>query len=429
MSRAATLVVACLVAAALSTSAEGQVRRSGLEVTAVRFWSLSDATRVAIETSGEFRFHFDRLHNPERIFFDLVGTRPNLGGRRISATNVEDKILKRIRVAETQPGVTRVVLDLQSEVQFSASQLGNPDRLMIELSLAPKPTTEIAESVPDRPVLPEPELKLPPAPLRAPPVLASTPLPARPAKRTSDGDRSLIRALGLKLSRVVIDAGHGGLDQGTVGPHGLTEKALVLDVAKRLGKLIEQRMGSEVVYTRTDDTFVPLEARTELANRTKADLFLSLHANSSAAPKAGGVETYYLNFTTAPDALDLAARENASSQKTIYELHDLIQTITLHDKAEESREFAGDVQTALQSFSLRYNPSARNRGVKKAPFVVLIGATMPSVLAEIGFLSNPREEALLNHPEHRQKLAEALYRGVWQYARSLSHFQVAQVKP
>jgi N-acetylmuramoyl-L-alanine amidase len=265
------------------------------------------------------------------------------------------------------------------------------------------------------------------APAATPTAPASTSAElAKSAKHTSGGDNSLIRALGLKINRVVIDPGHGGHDEGTSGPKGLLEKDLVLDVSLRLGKLIEERMGAEVVYTRTDDTFVPLEGRTALANEKKADLFLSIHANSSPVPHVAGIETYYLNFTDSKDSLDIAARENASSEKSIFELRDLIQKITAHDKAEESREFAGRVQASLYAFSARNNPAEKNRGVRKAPFVVLIGASMPSVLAEIGFLSNPREEVLLKKPDYRQKLAEALYRGVSRYAESLSHFQVAQ---
>jgi N-acetylmuramoyl-L-alanine amidase len=249
---------------------------------------------------------------------------------------------------------------------------------------------------------------------------------AKPARRTADGASSLTRALGLKINRVVLDAGHGGHDQGTLGRRGLTEKDLVLDVTLRLGKLIEERMGSEVVYTRTNDTYIPLRGRTELANQKKADLFVSIHANSSPYPRIGGVETYYLNLTRSAESLDLAARENASSESSVHELRDLIQSITLQDKVEESKELAGRVQTALQAFESHYNSAARNRGIKKAPFVVLIGASMPSILAEIGFLSNPREEALLKKPEHRQKLAEALYQGVSQYSKTLSHIQVAR---
>lgn len=214
--------------------------------------------------------------------------------------------------------------------------------------------------------------------------------------------------------------------KGRTGSTACSRKDLVLDVAMRVGKLIEDRMGAEVIYTRTDDSFVPLEGRTQLANDKKADLFLSIHANSSPVPRIAGVETYFLNFTESKDALDLAARENATSQQSVFDLRDIIQKITLHDKAEESKEFAGKVQTALYTFSARNFPAEKNRGVKKAPFVVLIGANMPSVLAEIGFLSNSREEALLKKSDYRDKLAEALYRGISRYAESLSHFQVAE---
>jgi N-acetylmuramoyl-L-alanine amidase len=229
----------------------------------------------------------------------------------------------------------------------------------------------------------------------------------------------------LKLQRIVIDPGHGGHDDGTQGPHGLLEKELVLDVSQRLGKMIEEKLGAEVVYTRSDDTFVPLEGRTAIANDKKADLFLSIHANSSPVARITGVETYFLNFTDMKDALEVATRENAGAEKSIFELRDLIQKISLHDKASESRDFAERLQNSLFAFSSKTFTTEKNRGVKQAPFVVLIGANMPSVLAEIGFVSNTREEALLKRPEYRQRLAEALFRGVSKYADSLSHFQVA----
>ena len=244
-----------------------------------------------------------------------------------------------------------------------------------------------------------------------------------PAKR---GDRSLTRALGLKLDRVVIDAGHGGNDVGTHGPSGYLEKDLTLDVAQRLGALIEERMGSEVVYTRSEDTYVGLEERTHIANQREADLFLSIHANSSPYRAAAGVETYVLNFTTSKTALELAARENATSERSIHELHELLEKIALKDKIDESREFAAKLQTSLSVVSRNSTQAAKNRGVKSAPFVVLIGAAMPSVLAEIGFLTNSAEETLLRKPEHRQKIAEALYKGIAAYADTLSRIDVAK---
>jgi N-acetylmuramoyl-L-alanine amidase len=248
---------------------------------------------------------------------------------------------------------------------------------------------------------------------------------AREAQPTANGERSLIRALGLKIGRIVVDAGHGGHDTGTIGPKGLQEKDLVLDVALRLGKLLENRMGAEVVYTRDDDTFVPLETRTAVANKEQADLFISIHANSSRDASARGVETYYLNFTSSPDALEVAARENAVSEKSIHELQDLVKKIALKEKIEESREFASDVQKSLASGLSTKSSSMRSRGVKKAPFIVLIGANMPSILAEISFVSNPGDEKKLMTPDWRQKIAESLYRGMAKYISGLSGVKVA----
>lgn len=455
-------------------------------VTAVRFWSLGDVTRIAVETDGQFVLHSDRLDNPIRLFYDLVGTKPSLGSKAMTVIPVSDRLLRQIRIAETQRNVTRIVLDLEGTAEATTSRLEDPDRLIIELrtpgSAAPakasaKPPVEAevahrpfsppparstaVESQQRRPpftsmdpppavaaasVLPSPAMNLNPAPVvtrppakpSAPPVTATTvasvptaaPVSpaetALPAKRNASGDRSMIRVLGLKVGRIVIDPGHGGHDVGTTGPEGLREKDLVLDVSKRLGELIEARMGSEVIFTRSDDTFVSLTKRTAIANDAKADLFLSIHANSSTLRSAAGVETYYLNFTTSKSALEVAARENAGSQQTIFELQDLLEKIALKDKVEESREFASRIQSSLFSVSAKNDARARDRGVKKAPFVVLIGASMPSVLAEIGFISNAHDEGIMRHAEYRQRLAEALYKGLASYAGTLSHFQVAQ---
>ncbi len=246
------------------------------------------------------------------------------------------------------------------------------------------------------------------------------------AASTVGGQRSLTRALGLKIGRIVVDAGHGGHDSGTLGPGGIQEKDVVLDVALRLGKLLRQRMGADVIYTRDDDTFVPLEQRTAIANKAQADLFISVHANSSSDPTARGVETYYLNFTTSPDALEVAARENAVSDESIHELSGLVKKITLKDKIDESREFAADVDTSLYAGLERGNPGLRDRGVKKAPFVVLIGANMPSILAEISFLTNSDDATQLGDPQYRERIAESLYRGVAKYVNGLSGLRIAQ---
>ena len=486
----------CVVGAGLLAASE---REPAHHVTAVRFWSLDDVTRIVVETDGEFSVRSDHLENPDRLFYDLTGTKPNLGPKAMTVIPVSDRLVRQIRVAAPQRGVTRVVLDLEGAAEATTSRLEDPDRLIIEVRRAgdtaarpsfSKPAIEAERSEALPPLrhtftpppayrqkeaaakrapaaLPEPPVamgyqpvqpsaaanvipKVAPAPMRPVPVAvlakasvsaapvvapnsAAPELPSAtytetplPAKRNAMGGRSMIRVLGLKVGRIVLDPGHGGHDTGTIGPGGMREKDLVLDVAKRLGALLEQRLGSEVIYTRTDDTFVPLEQRTEIANQAKADLFLSIHANSSPLRSAAGVETYYLSLTTSKAALELAARENAGSQQSIFELQNLLEKIALKDKVDESREFAAKIQTALYSFSAKTDSHARDRGVRKAPFVVLIGASMPSVLSEIGFISNVRDENAMKRSEYRQRLAEALYKGVSNYANTLSHFQVAQ---
>jgi N-acetylmuramoyl-L-alanine amidase len=256
--------------------------------------------------------------------------------------------------------------------------------------------------------------------------LAASPSPSLPR----DGQQSLSRALGLKVGRIVIDAGHGGHDTGTVGPNGLMEKDLCLDVALRLGKMIEEGLpGAEVIYTRTDDTFIPLEERTNIANTAKADLFISIHANSSPDASARGVETYYLNFSPSSEAMAVAARENATAQNGVHDLESLIQRIARNEKIEESRELASDIQDSLANRLQRVNKNIRNRGVRKAPFVVLIGANMPSVLAEISFISNPADEVALAKPDGREHVAEGLYKGIEAYLQSTNSLAANQSKP
>jgi N-acetylmuramoyl-L-alanine amidase len=229
----------------------------------------------------------------------------------------------------------------------------------------------------------------------------------------------------LKIGRIVIDPGHGGHDTGTIGPTGLMEKDLCLDVALRLGKIIQQRLpGADVVYTRADDTFIPLEERTNIANQAKADLFISIHANSSRDHAARGIETYYLNMKGSAEAMEVAARENATAEQGVHDLQDLVKKIAQTEKIEESKEFAEDIQDSLAKRVQKSSKTVKDRGVRKAPFVVLIGADMPSILTEISFLSNPADEKLLKQPEQRQKVAEGLYQGVASYLQSMNSVTV-----
>jgi N-acetylmuramoyl-L-alanine amidase len=491
-------------------------------VSGIRHWSTPVYTRIAIDLQDQVAYQAARVPNPDRIYFDLYGSRLNPGLNGKSVEVIDDGFLKRIRAAQFSNNVTRIVLDVSSVSDYSAFLLPNPWRLIIDihgLKTGVTPTTNLASLPPSsqqtvRPPVPYPASKPPVANTPQPAAVASAaagahsgtqeiaalgqqpnrvqatdrptthpiaasvagtvpapqpddgslaaaaastttpppasghsrkkPSPSHPpppdtpeaddtpatpsheAEPTAAGERSLVRTLGLKIGRIVIDAGHGGHDSGTTGPGGIEEKEVVLDVALRLGKLLKQRLGADVIFTRDNDTFIPLETRTAIANKAQADLFLSIHANSSPDSSARGVETYYLNFTTSPDALEVAARENAVSNESIHELSDLVKKITLKDKIDESREFAADVQKSLYGDLEDGNPGLRDRGVKKAPFVVLIGANMPSILAEISFLTNSDDARELKQPAYRQRIAESLYRGVSRYISGLSGVRLAQ---
>ena len=405
-------------------------------------------TRVVLEVDELSDYEVFLLPNPTRLIIDIHGKDSHgKHAARVAADNLDPAAEQPEPKFETsKPSANTLVVKSEEEKQQEKADAARLEEAKKAAKTAAKdtpavttssaPTKRIVEADDDDDTtttakLEPPALKTPPAPgktrKKSGNRAAKAPAPdmdVREAQPTANGDRSLIRALGLKIGKIVIDPGHGGHDTGTIGPNGLEEKDLVLDVAKRLGKQLE-RLGAEVVYTRNDDTFVPLETRTAIANQAQADLFISIHANSSHDPDARGVETYYLNFTSSRDALEVAARENAVSEKSIHELQDLVKKIALKEKIEESQEFASDVQQSLYSGLAARNASIRDRGVKKAPFIVLIGANMPSILAEISFVSNPDDERKLETPEYRQRIAESLYRGIAKYVNGLSGVKVA----
>ena len=447
-----------------NSEADDNAKEKIIRVTSVDHRSAEDYTRITVNLEQDVQFVSARIDHPDRIFFDLKNTRVP-SRLNDSSLSVDDGRVKRIRIAQFKPGRARIVIETDGRESYNASLVLNPPRLVIDIHdsataacgkddsrkgcgqndsrpavvAATEKTDEPAVSSAPKKVIVDaddddasseaaavPETK--PSKLgksRSKKTQLAAAMPLREAQPTSDGERSLIRTLGLRIGKIVIDPGHGGHDTGTIGPDGLMEKDLVLDVSKRLGKLLRARLGAQVVFTRRDDTFIPLETRTAIANQEQADLFVSVHANSSHDPDARGVETYYLNFTSSPEALEVAARENSDSDKSIHELQDLVKKIALKEKIEESREFASDVQQSLHTGLAARNPGERDRGVKKAPFVVLIGANMPSILAEISFLSNPGDERRLRTPEYRQRIAESLYRGIARYVNGLGGLNVA----
>ena len=409
-----------------------------------------DFTRVTIDLEDVVHYNSGRLENPERIFFDLREARlPSEVAREVARenANVDGDVLTAIRVAQNHAGVVRIVLNVNRVKEYVASSSQNPPQLLIDLykKQPPPGILKIARASHNSSNIHETADLRRPEPGNLEPdvdgrndTLVRTPQPGATLKvsktsksnldqpaiapqPTRDGQSTLTRALGLKIGRIVIDAGHGGHDTGTIGPTGLMEKDLCLDVALRLGKIIKQRLpGAEVVFTRSDDSFIPLEERTAIANEAHADLFISIHANSSQDHGARGIETYYLNLKGSPEAMEVAARENAAANVGIHDLEDLIKKIARNEKIDESREFAEDIQSSLSQRVQKANKTVKNRGVRKAPFVVLIGADMPSILTEISFLSNPADEQLLKQPENRQRVAEGLYQGVASYLQSLN---------
>ncbi len=399
-------------------------------------------TRVVLEVGPVATYSAFLLPNPYRLVIDIQGGSHT---NSASASNTPPAPTPPPLSAKLDPVPVRATAKPEAKPETKKDKKLKPADLPVESQaeqpLESKPIEAIPATSPDS--VPEAEIPSTKGPTTEPvyakvsPELVPSPTKSRVVDATSEprsitaplpnasGQRSLTRALGLKIGRVVIDAGHGGHDTGTIGPTGYTEKELVLDVALRLGQMVQERLGSEVVYTRDDDTFVPLEMRTAVANQKQADLFVSIHANASRDAKARGIETYYLSFSTSQDALETAARENAVSEKSVHELQDLVKKITLYEKVEESKEFAAEVQKSLYTGMSRGNAGLRNRGVRKAPFVVLIGANMPSILAEISFVSNPQDEKLLKKPEYRQRIAESLFHGIQRYASSLGGVKVA----
>ena len=418
---------------------DGKTRGPAVQVTEVRHWVGANYTRVVVGTGGEVKYRVARLQKPDRIYFDILHSYPadSIKGKDL---DIENGFLKKIRIGQHKPNVTRVVLDVDEIEDYTIFPLPNPYRIVVDIRGKAAQSTKLqAKNEPLKPGTrrsgtPKPKGEGTKAATRGAAgnrenvKTASAKRPkasSKPALPTAGGNRTLTRALGLKIGRIVIDPGHGGHDPGTVGPTGLSESKLVLDVALRLKKLIESNLESEVMLTRDGDRFVPLEERTAIANKHAADLFISIHANASRQRWVRGVETFYLSFTRSKTSLEVAARENASSQESVNRLQDMIKKIALNDMAEESEEFARVIQSSMYN-RLRKVSWQKNRGVKKAPFVVLIGADMPAVLAEISFITNPKDETLLKKSEHRQRIAEALYGGVARYVESLGGATIAR---
>lgn len=414
---------------------------------------LPDGVRLTVDLDSEVPYHQEEIDHPRRLFFDLKGVRaaPNLQDVTLK---YDGDAVKEVRLGRHPQNTTRVVIDLEGVAGYTVYSLYGPYRLVVDLRRASAAATAPTTPPASAPVAAPPVI-LPPvldtrsgAPAASLPDVTPTvpvikteppappPLPVKPASlkalppaTNANGKFSLSRQLGLGVSRIVIDAGHGGHDPGAQA-NGVTEAELTLDVALRLKKLLEKQPGIEVVMTRDTDEFIPLQERTAIANREGADLFLSIHANASRNPQARGIETYFLNFAMNPEAEAVAARENATSGQPMHNLPDIVKAIALNNKLNESRDLAAAVQKSMVKRLGSRNHQLRDLGVKQAPFVVLIGAVMPSVLAEISFVTNKQEGSLLKTGTYRQLVAQALYDAVLKYQQGLTRTNaVAAKKP
>ena len=341
----------------------------------IRYWKDPNYTRIVIDLKSPATFTENYLPNPDRLFIDLHNT---IMGNGITPIQISDGVVTQVRAGQYDKETVRVVIDLSAKAGYKILPLTSPDRLVIDI---------LRDAAPP---LSEPEQKI-----------------------EKDGNNNIIMA----SQTIVIDPGHGGKDPGARGRSGLMEKDIVLDVGLRLRRLIEERLGLNVIMTRETDVFIPLEERTAIANTKGADLFVSVHANASRREGAKGVETYLLGRATDRDAMATAERENSASEKSLNTLQLILTDLMNTSKKEESLRLAYYVQeNMIGHLETRYKVT--DLGVKRAPFYVLVNARMPSILAEISFISNREEEKLLSDGEHRQEIAEAILKGIKKYIQA-----------
>jgi N-acetylmuramoyl-L-alanine amidase len=374
-------------------------------VTGIRHWSSADSSTVVLDLEDQVQYEAHRLANPDRIYFDLRDTQlaPELVGKSIE---VGDTFVSRIRVAQPVAGMTRIVLQTKADSTFSVSLEPNPYRLVVEVRKIGATPKGVVNLFPNSGEAEKNKLAI----VIPPPTKEDLQLRARVPKM-----------------RIVVDAGHGGWDLGTVGRRGLLEKDLVLEISQRLGMLLQSRLGVEVIYTRPDDNYITLDERASIANQSQADLFVSVHANYSDLPSARGVETYYTNFFSSPGAkdkdVDTRVAKTAPGAKT--PAAPTLSPADLHDRIEQSRRLATSVQRSLYGTLSVQNPGLRDRGIKEAGFVVLTESAMPGILAEVSFVSSPTDEQKLRSDGYREQIAEALYRGIARYAAASHGVKVA----
>ena len=371
-----------------SIAATGPISDKPL-VTGVRFLTSGTSTRVMMDLSQPVRYETHRLPGdpsknlPPRIYVDIFGARLAMNAQE--ALSIDDGRLRQVRVAQFNQDTVRVVLDMTSLQNHNAFLLPEPYRLVVDIQ------GEINGDM-------------------AAPVERNKPVGALAAKKKETPN--------IAVRKIVLDPGHGGRDPGAIGVGGLAEKDIVLSIAKKLAKKLQKDTDIQVVLTRKDDTFIPLEDRTAMANAEGADLFVSLHMNASPNGDARGLETYYLDKTTDEAAIRLAARENATSRKNVSDLQFILSDMTQNMKLEDSITLAYRLHGSLVAGMTKRMSDVRDLGVKKALFYVLVGARMPSVLVEMFFITHKSEGRAMSQESYQDAMVEALYEGIQKYAQT-----------
>lgn len=377
--------------------------KSGLAaVKEIRHWSTPNYTRVVVDldTSIKYNHHLLKadpaLQKPRRLYLDLMNAQ--VTSELESAVPIKDGLLQRARAAQYEKDTVRVVLDIESLGGYKIFHLHDPFRIVVDVRRSEKAQAPDASEV------------------------------ATPKRAVGRGVRkaeapkpsvSLARQLGLNVKRIVIDPGHGGKDPGCNSQGGVKEKDIVLNIAEILAARIEAEIGCEVFLTRNKDVFLPLERRTAIANIKKADLFISLHVNAHRNKNIWGLETYFLNMATDERSVMVAARENATSEKNISDLQAILNDLMLNTKINESSRLAYAVQKGMLAKVQGKYKQVRDLGVKQAPFYVLIGAEMPAILVETGFLTNRRDRNRLRSKAYREALADGICDGLRTYMESI----------
>lgn len=383
-----------------------QIAKKGLEgrklrlVHDIRHWSTPTYTRVVVDVDNPVAYKKRllkrdvKLKKPSRLFVDIYNAW--ISKDIESSIPIKDGLLKRARAAQYNRRTVRVVLDIENMEDYKIFHLYDPFRIVIDVQGKAREVEAASRSVPEK-TPEEQDIYL-----------------------SEEKKMSLAKQLGLGVRNIVIDPGHGGKDPGAIGANGLREKDVVLKLSKLLARKIREELHCEAVLTRTDDRFLPLERRTAIANMERADLFISLHTNAHKYRSAQGIETYFLNVALDEHSMNLAAKENATSKKNISDLQVILNDLMLNTKIFESSSLAKFVQQGLLRELRQGYKKVRDRGVRQAPFYVLIGAKMPAILVEIGYITNFIENKRLCSDDYLARVASGIVKGIDSYIKDLN---------